>query len=75
VPATPVAVKVRGCAEPAEVAERIGGRDVVPSVPAATVSMPLACGRGAAPVREPPAEAIAKVTPIPDTGLPYVSYE
>jgi len=70
-PATPVAVKVIGLpARLPEVAVSVLAPAVWPSVQLPTVAMPLAFVVGLRPVAEPPPEATAKVTAMPETGLP-----
>ena len=73
-PAAPVAVKVTGePVSPGLVAVRVLAPAVVPSVQLPTVAMPEALVVAAAPVREPPPEATAKVTATPGTGAPRAS--
>ena len=74
VPATPVAVKVIGLpASPPDVAVSVFVPAVVPSFHEPTVAMPLALVVACVPVAEPPPEATAKVTAMPEMGRPRYS--
>jgi hypothetical protein len=70
-PAVPVAVNVTGDpASPDAVAVKLLAPVVVPSVHEPTVAIPPAFVVAPPPATEPPPEATAKVTDVPDTGLP-----
>jgi hypothetical protein len=73
-PALPVAVKVTG--EPLRLpllAVRVLAPAVAPNVQLPTAAMPAALVVAGEPVAEPPPEATVKVTPTPETGLPFAS--
>ena len=67
-PAVPVAWKVT--APTLAVAVSVFAPAVVPSFQEPTVAMPLAFVVALVPPAEPPPEAVANVTPTPETGLP-----